>query len=573
MIGKMNNAAVTRMWLLVLLSFVSGPAVFAQVPSDASAKPAPDAALTAKVDKLFAPWDQPASPGAALVIIKDGAVVYKRGYGVANLEYDIRITPATVFHVASVSKQFTAFAITLLAKQGKLSLDDDIRKYLPEVPDFGKTITIRHLIHHISGLRDQWELLAMAGWRLDDVITKEHILKMVRHQKELNFDPGSEHLYCNTGYTLLAVIVERVSGQSFRQFTEDNIFKPLGMTNTHFHDDHEMIVKNRAYSYSPARDGFKLSVLSYANVGATSLFTTVEDMAKWVQNFDDGRVGGAQVIDQMHQQGVLNNGEKISYAFGLVIGKYKGLKIVEHSGGDAGYRSHVMRFPDQKFAVVILSNLGSFNPGGIARQVADVYLADQLTPDAPKKAPPERAIIKVNPSIYDAYVGKYELQGGMMVTVTKEDDRLMAQPVGQPKTELLPESETKFYVKVVDAEVTFERDETGKVARFTLSQGGQNLPAKRVEPFTLASSALSEYEGNYYSDELGTVYSLIVKDGKLVAQHRRNDDIGLTPTASDQFAGNAWFFSRITFVRDKKNRVAGFKLTGGRVRNLKFDKQ
>ena len=164
-------------------------------------------AIAAKVDKLFADVDKPDSPGAAIAVIKEGTVVYKRGYGIANLEYNVPITPSTVFHVASVSKQFTAFAVTLLANQGKLSLDDDIRKFLPEVPDFGKKITVRNLIHHTSGLRDQWELLAMGGWRLDDVITKEHILKMVRNQKELNFDPGQEHLYSNTGYTLLAVIV------------------------------------------------------------------------------------------------------------------------------------------------------------------------------------------------------------------------------------------------------------------------------------------------------------------------------------------------------------------------------
>ena len=276
--------------------------------------------MTEKVDQLFSEWDKWDSPGAALAVIKDGSIIYKRGYGSANLEYNIAITPSTIFHVASVSKQFTAFAITMLAQEGKLALDDDVRKYLTEVPDFGKTITIRHLIHHTSGLRDQWELLAMAGWRLDDVITKQHILKMVRHQKELNFEPGEEYLYCNTGYTLLAEIVERVSGQSFREYTEANIFKPLGMTNTHFHDDHEMIVKNRAYSYAPDKDsGFRKSVLSFANVGATSLFTTVEDLAKWIQNFDDGRVGGAAVIEQMHERGILNNGGKLNYAFGLVL--------------------------------------------------------------------------------------------------------------------------------------------------------------------------------------------------------------------------------------------------------------
>jgi CubicO group peptidase (beta-lactamase class C family) len=572
--AKHHEVAMIRILPLILLSCMLGTAAAAQAPSEVTPKPASDTSLPAKIDKLFANWDKPDSPGAALMVFKDGAVVYKRGYGRANLEYDIPITPAAVFHVASVSKQFTAFAIALLASQGKLSLDDDIRKHLPEVPDFGKTITIRQLIHHTSGLRDQWELLSMAGWRLDDVITKEHILKMVRNQKELNFDPGSEHLYCNTGYTLLAVIVERVSGQSFRQFTETNIFKPLGMTNTHFHDDHEMVVKNRAYSYSPAREGgFKLSALNYANVGATSLFTTAEDMARWVQNFDDGRVGGSAVIEQMHQQGVLNNGQKISYAFGLVIGKYKGLKTVDHSGGDAGYRSYVIRFPDQKFAVVVLSNLGNFNPNTMARQVADIYLADRVTVEVAGKPAAERATVKVNPAIYEAYVGTYEVQGGPVVTISREGDSLKAQPAGQPKIELLPESETSFYVKVADAVLTFHRDASGKVDRFTLAQSTQNLTAKRVEPFNPDSAALGQYTGSYYSEELGTTYTLTIKDGKLVVQHRRHDDITLTPRASDMFSGNIWWLSRIAFVRDKENRIIGFKLSGGRVRNLRFDKQ
>ena len=532
--------------------------------------------LTDKVDRLFVAWDKPDSPGCALAVIKDGKVIYKRGYGTANLEYDVPITPSTVFHVASVSKQFTAFAVTMLASQGKLSLDDDIRKYLPEVADFGKTITIRHLIHHTSGLRDQWELLAMAGWRLDDVITMEHILKMVKHQKELNFEPGREHLYCNTGYTLLAIIVERVTGQSFRKFTAANIFKPLGMANTHFHDDHEMIVKNRAYSYESAMGGgFRLSALNYANVGATSLFTTVEDMANWVNNFDDRRVGGAAVIEQMLQQGVLNSGEKISYAFGLVVGKYKGLNVVEHAGGDAGYRSQVMRFPDQKFGVVILSNLAAFNPPGVARQVADLYLADQLKPEAPRAKTPERTVVKVDPAVYDAYVGRYELQGParMIVDISKEDGKLMAQPTGQPKIELFPESETRFFLKITEADVIFHKDEKGKVDQFSLLQGGQNISAKRMEPFTPDAAALAEYTGNYYSDELGTVYSIVVKEGKLLAEHRRNEDVRLTPTALDQFSGSAWFFSKVSFTRDKDRRVTGFRLTGGRVRNLRFDKQ
>jgi len=445
----------------------------------------------AKVDNLFTQWDNWDSPGAAMAITQDGSIVYKRGYGSANLEYNIAITPATIFHVASVSKQFTAFAIVMLAEQGKLALDDDIHKHIPEVPDFGKTITIRHLIHHASGLRDQWQLLRMAGWRLDDVITREHILKMVRHQKELNFDPGEEYLYCNTGYTLLAEIVARVSGQSFREYTEANIFRPLGMTNTHFHDDHEMIVRNRAYSYAPQEDGgFRKSVLSFANVGATSLFTTVEDLAKWIQNFDEKGVGGDAVIQQMHQRGVLNNGKELDYAFGLAMGIYKGLKTVGHGGSDAGYRSNILWFPDQKFGVVVLSNLGSFNPGGLARQIADICLADQLVQEEPTEQ-------------------------------TKADDQ----------------------------------DQTEK------------------ESETISPEQLEEFAGDYYSDELGTVYTMTIQGGQLVAQHRRHEDAQLNATAVDQFEGKNWWFPQINFERDENQKVTGFMLTGGRVRNLRFDKR
>src|SRR5688572_27627274 len=232
---------------------------------------------------------------------------------------------------------------------------------------------------------------------------------MVRHQKELNFDPGAENLYSNTGYTLLAVIVERVSGQSFREYTEANIFKPLGMTNTHFHDDHERIVKNRAYSYTSLGPGgrFKAAPLNYANVGATSLFTTAEDLARWLINFDEKKIGGPDVIKQMQQEGTLNSGKKISYAFALSIGPYRGLNTIGHGGGDAGFRSFAFWFPEQRFGVVVLSNLGSFNPQQLAARIADIYLADKLAAEAPKPASVERTAVKVDAAILESYVGRY----------------------------------------------------------------------------------------------------------------------------------------------------------------------
>ena len=389
----------------------------------------------AEVDQLFAEWDKSDSPGAAVAITKDGEIIYKRGYGAANLEYDIPITTTTIFDIASVSKQFAAFAIATLSHEGKLSLDDDIRTYLPDVPDFGSTITIQHLLHHTSGLRDWVQSLVIAGDMMDDVISFKHILKMVRHQKTLNFEPGTEFLYSNTGYNLLAEIVERVTGDSFREWTDTHIFKPLGMINSHFHDDYEMILKNRAYSYQTVENGgFKHAVNNTTALGSSSLYSTVEDLAKWILNFDDTCIGEQTVIEQMHQRGVLNNGEQIDYAFGLNIGEYRGLKTVGHSGSWRGFRSHLMRFPDQKFGVVILCNLDTFNPLGLAEKVADLYLADILAPvdasESEKASEPDAGIKSetLSPEQLAEFEGGYYTEElDTTYTIVRHEDGLVAQ--------------------------------------------------------------------------------------------------------------------------------------------------
>ena len=375
----------------------------------AAAQPIDDS-LAARVDALFARWDKPDTPGAAVAVVRDGGIVYQRGYGSANLEYDLPITPSTVFLVASVSKQFTAFAIAMLAEQGKLSLDDEVRQYVPELHDFGPTITLRHLVHHTSGLRDEFGLLAMAGYHMDDVITKETILDLAYRQRALNFEPGEEYLYCNTGYTLMAEIVERVTGQSFRAWTAENIFEPLGMRHSHFRDDYTSIIKNRAQGYyKDDDDGYKKQVINYASVGASGLYTTAEDLARWALNFDDGRVGGQAVLDQVHQQGRLNKGDTLSYAFGQSIGHYKGRRRVSHSGSHRGFRTYLVRFPDDDLAIIVLSNLDAFNPSEMALKVADLYLID----------PPERLA---------EYTGTYhseELDATYRLTVEK--GRLVAR--------------------------------------------------------------------------------------------------------------------------------------------------
>ena len=341
---------------------------------------------TTKVDKLFAQWNKPDSPGCALGIYKDGQIVYKRGYGIANLNDDVPITPATVFHVASMSKQFTAASILLLAQQGKLSLDDDVHKYIPELPNFGEPITLRHLLHHTSGIRDQWSLLGLAGWRYSqDLITDDDVMSVLVRQQALNFKPGDKYMYSNSGFTLLAIIVKRVSGMSFREFTTANIFQPLGMTHTHFRDDHEEVIKHDALGYE--QDGkdkpFRMDLTNFDTAGATSLHTTVEDLQLWDENFYHPRVGGPALIQQMLERGKLNSGEQQDYASGLVIGTYKGLPIVDHAGADAGYRSDMIRFPEQHFSVAVLCNFADTDPSSLAHQVADIVLAKDLRAPAP----------------------------------------------------------------------------------------------------------------------------------------------------------------------------------------------
>ncbi|NEU07637.1 serine hydrolase [Flavihumibacter sp. R14] len=525
-----------------------------------------------KVDQLFTAWDNKESPGAAVAIVKEGAIVYKKGYGMANLEYDIPISSSTVFHIASVSKQFTAFSILLLEQEGKLSLDDDIRKYIPEVPDFGKKITLRHLATHTSGLRDQWELLIMAGWRMDDVITTEHILKMVSRQKELNFNPGEEFSYCNTGFTLLAEVVKRVSGKTFPEFTQEHIFKPLKMSHTLFYDDHERIVKNRAYSYHTDSSGYKKSVLNYANAGATSLFTTAEDLSLWAMNFASMKVGNEEVINKMNTLAVLNNGKTFGGALGQFKDTYKGLDEIQHGGADAGYRSFLTRFPNENLAVVVLSNSADFNPGSMAHKIVDVYLAGKLKPETSqpvKKSEAGSQELKIDPNLFKAYVGEYEVQPGIIMTISENEGRLYAQATGQSIDALIPVSQTKFKAATADATMTFITAGGKPAEQLQIIFGNQTFDATRIKPFDPSAVKLAEFTGRYFSEELATEYQLTEVNRKLTIKHSRLSDIELNPVKKDTFSG---FMGNLEFTRDSKGVISGYKISTGRIKNLKFNK-
>jgi CubicO group peptidase (beta-lactamase class C family) len=530
---------------------------------------AAEAELATRVDHLFAAWDHADTPGAALAVLRDGKPVLSRGYGMANLEYGVPNTSATVFHVASLSKQFTACAIHLLALDGKLSLDDEVRKYVPELQLPGAPITIRHMLHHESGLRDQWSLLMLAGLRLDDVITEGDILGLLWQQRALNFTPGDEELYSNSGYTLLALIVKRVSGQSLDSFAQQRIFKPLGMTSSHFHDSYGALVKGRAYSYERTREGWRYVALSYSNVGATSLMTTVEDLMRWNANFDDPKVGGAPLIAAMLQVGRLNNGRETTYASGLVVRPYRGLPSVEHGGADAGYRSHLLRFPQQRLAVLLLGNAADLNVGDLAHRVADIYLeAMDGTPglEAARTAAVE---VELSARTLAPYLGDFEMRPGFVLSFTAEGNRLMVQATGQPKFPMFASAEDRFFMKVVPASVHFDAPAGDGMSPTAMwQQGGREQALRRIVREMPTAAVLQVCEGEYYSEELRTLYRLALRDGKLMLRYPRGE-LELRPVSGDDFSAN-FPIGTVSLRRGATGACEGLAVTTGRVRNLEF---
>ncbi len=443
-----------------------------------------------KIDSLFSNYNSE-TPGVAAMVVRNGKIVFNKSYGLANFEYDIPITSNTVFHIASVSKQFTTFAIYLLEKEGKISLDDNLRKYIPEIPEFDKPITIRHLCSHTSGLRDQWGLLTLAGWRMDDVITTEQVLKLVSHQKESNFTAGSQFMYSNTGFTLLAEIIERISGVSFAEYVSKNIFQPLKMNNSQVYDDHRKIVKNRAYSYGEIQGEYIKSKLNYSIAGATSLFTTTEDLAKWVLNFETLIVGDKELMERYNEISKLDNGEPailgilqgdtVYHAKGQFLKNYRGLTFYNHTGSDAGFNTYLIRFPKQRLSIILLSNDWSFNSFGNGQEIAKFYLEKEMKPHF-SPIQKEKITSKSN-QIYDEnlikYEGEYyspELKSTFEVRV--ENGKLIMSHSRLKDIELERIEEDKFTgVITFSVELDFEKNENEQITGFKIS----NFGAKNVE--------------------------------------------------------------------------------------------
>ncbi len=437
--------------------------------------------LDSQIDAIFTEWDSETSPGCALGVVKDGELIYAKGYGMADLEHDIPISPSSVFYIASVSKQFVTMCVLLLEEQGKINLDDEIQHNLSDFPRYESPLTIRHFIHHTSGVRDYLTLWELSGNNYLDYVDKDAVYRLIKRQKTLNFTPGEKYLYSNSCYFMLAMVVEKASGESIQEFARKNIFEPLDMNESHFHDNNLHIIKNRAFSYSPSDEGYNNLIMRFDLVGSGGVYSTINDLYKWDQNFYHNILGkgGPELIDKMHEDGVLNNGESAGYAFALQNGKYRGLKTVSHGGSLAGYRTQLMRFPEQYFSVILLGNISSFKASTMARKVADVYLGDVLMPikEVAKKtngkAPKEvKAFSVINLSQFTGTYYSEELDVDYKLS---EDDGSLFVSIRDADPLILKSTEIDTF-SYEYIELVFERDDKNAISGFKVNAGRvQNL--------------------------------------------------------------------------------------------------
>lgn len=535
--------------------------------------------IAEQVDLIFAEWDNSNSAGCALGVIEDGEFTYRRGYGMASLELDVPISSSTVFYIGSTSKQFVSASILLAEEAGYLSVDDDIRKYVPELPGYGKTITIRHLLHHTSGLRDYLTLWDLAGEEIQDIHEADEALEMIARQKALNFEPGSQYLYSNSGYFMLSVILERATGKSLREFAHEHIFEPLGMENTHFHDDHTHVVEGRAIGHMRERDGsISLAMSNFAQVGSGGLYTSVDDLLFWDRNYYDNQLGRGDLIDRMLIRGVLNDGDTLSYAAALQLGTYKGLRTVAHGGALGGYRAELLRFPDQRFSVICLCNLAPTNPSGLARRVADIFLADEfeVEPQAPVTREPrepaaEVEFIELTESQLQGLTGAYrDPSDGDIVELSVDGDQLRVEAPGAV-FHMSPLSDSHFLVVDAPVKIEVRFDRTGREGRSTMQvdvEGQSPAIFEPIELFEPDAAQLAEYTGEYYSEELDTEWELVVRDGALFLADDLDDE--LTPTVRDEFTYDSL---TITFARDGAGAITGMTVDAGRVRGIGFTRK
>lgn len=527
--------------------------------------------LEAKIDSLFSEYNN--SPGCAIGVYSKGELLYKKGYGIANLDYDIAITPETVFDIGSVSKQFTAACIVLLENEGKLSLDDDIRKYIPELPSYDEgKITIRNLLHHTSGLRDYLTLMYLSGISYDDYFTEQMGLDILTRQKELNFKPGTEELYSNSGYLVLAIIIRRVSGESIGAFAQKNIFDPLEMKNTFIYEDGAKVVKNRAIGYSKEKEEYvREHHFDFVVGGDGQVYTTVEDFFKWSENFKSNKLGNDTFLKQMLTKGVLSSGDTLDYALGLSHGFFKSLKTISHGGAWGGFRAYYLQFPEEDLAIAVMGNLGSLSTGQKARQIAEIMLKDKLE-NKESKSKKETAIAEIPKTefLFTQLVGKYEIEPGVEFNIIVKNDSLnITQLWNQESYNINRTIGNTFHIPDEDnISFTFTDLNNNFSQKITVIQNGRETVCKRKKEFDGTNIKIKEYAAKYYCEELDATYQVFIEEGMLKTKFENNEAITLSMYAIDQLTCD------LGLLRFKRNdaKISGFEIDAGRVKNLKFVK-
>jgi CubicO group peptidase (beta-lactamase class C family) len=510
---------------------------------------------TAAINKVFARYNEPGTPGCVLGVGREGNVLYSKGYGMANLEYDVPLTAESIEEIGSVSKQFTAAAVLLLHNRGLLSLEDDIRKWLPEVPDFGHKITMRTLANHTSGLRDQWGLLGLLNSPPGSAVhTPELVLDLVTRQRALNFKPNDQYLYSNTGYTLLGIIVKRASGKSLAEFSKQNIFEPLGMKDTQWRDDFTRVVKGRATAYMRSNEGYKQE-MPFTNVyGNGGLLTTARDLITWWNALYQDKLGKG-FLAQLSTSGVLNNKRQIDYALGVSNGTYRGAKAITHSGATAGYRAYLAAYPETRTTIAVLCSNATANTSAHAHAVADLVLADQLEPLPPPvtlTAAPNVDVARLAGMYRDPNtdeVFRVELRDGKLAV-----GGLQLVPVS---ADTLRDARTGATVVAMP----------GNVLRIIPPQD-QPVDLTRVTQIAPNNGELQEYAGTYTSPELGVTYRISVGNGNLLIKRHLQNDLTIVPTYKDAFSN----FGSWVFTRDGAGKVNGLQYTQGRIRRVLFEK-
>lgn len=511
-----------------------------------------------KVDQLFVSYNNAHSPGCSVGVIRDGNFIFRKSYGEANLELGVPLTSQSVFYMASVSKQFTAASIVLAAQQGFLSLDDTIRKYVPEIPDYGNSITLRQMLHQTSGFRDYLALTYLSGRDIAALSSSEEVLQLIARQKGLNNTPGEEFVYSNSNYFLLGLVVKRATGKSLAEFAAANIFRPLGMGHTFFYDDHTVVVPNRVAAYDAGKDGKFLVDWStlFDIVGSGGLMSSVDDLLLWDSNFYSNKVGGGTLSKALETFGVLNNGHQINYGLGLWLGEYRGLRTVEHSGGTFGYRTELLRFPEQRFSVIALCNVANADVEGLARRISDLYLEKQLKSDAGVST--SHATLPSPVSFAGTFL---DPRTHMVYTFTNKSDGLMAW--GATLRRLGPEE----FSDLVGNPIVFKSINGTMTATLTL-QGEICFAGNRVPDIHLKESELRVFAGKYRSDELAATYEISLDDGALNLKNDARETVKLNPVAPNEF--QAGDFGTVVFQIDKDKRLSELVLFSQPARNIHF---